>query len=127
MEFALVVFAVLTFIAFRQWLRHQRRVLIHKERLAAIEKGTALPEMPGEPEKGRLNVQRILLLSGLIWLAVGIGGMIAGSVILADPAIRAMPEALPPTAYLGGLIPILIGLAHLIVYFVDRSHREGNA
>jgi len=113
-----VVFA---FVAFRQWLRHQRWVLVHRERLAAIEKGIELPALLEEPHRGRLNVQRVLLLSGLIWLALGIGGMTVGAIVLPDPTMRALPDAPPVTAWLAGLIPTLVGVAHLIVYLVERG------
>jgi hypothetical protein len=120
MEVAAVAAAILVFVLFRQWLRHQRRVLIHKERLAAIEKGVDLPALPEEPDRGRINVQRILLLSGLVWMAIGIGALSVGKIILADPAIRTEPSAPPVNAYLAGVIPLLVGVAHLIVYAVDR-------
>ena len=41
--FPLIVASVLAFIGFRQWLRHQQRAMVHRERLAALEKGADLP------------------------------------------------------------------------------------
>ena len=41
MDPTIVIVAIIVFIAFRQWLRHQQRVMMHRERLAAIEKGMA--------------------------------------------------------------------------------------
>ncbi|MGH7487558.1 MAG: DUF6249 domain-containing protein, partial [bacterium] len=108
---------ILAFIGYRQWLREQRRRMIHRERLAALEKGIEPPAYPEDPPRNHLNTRRLLLLSGLIWLAVGISLMIAGSIILADPVIRAIPDSPPPTLYWLGLLPAFIGLAHLIVYF----------
>src|SRR3954447_24942283 len=35
MEIAAVVMALLAFAGYREWLRHQRRILIHRERLTA--------------------------------------------------------------------------------------------
>jgi len=125
LEAPLVAAVILAFIGFRQWLRHQRRVLIHKERLAAIEKGADLPDFPAEPERGRFNVQRILLLSGLVWMAVGIGVLTVGGIVLSDPKVQSLPDAPPPSAYLGGVIPLLVGVAHLIVYAVDRRSDKG--
>ena len=69
MEVALVIVAVIAYLGFREWLRHQRRALIHKERLAAVEKGVELPPLEHEVHRRALNVQRILLLAGLIWIA----------------------------------------------------------
>src|SRR5260370_16367425 len=48
MEVAIVIVAVIAYMGFRQWLRYQRRVMIHRERLAAVVKGLDLP--PLEPE-----------------------------------------------------------------------------
>jgi hypothetical protein len=113
---SLVIGFILAFVGYRQWLREQRRRMIHQERIAAIEKGVEPPPYPEDPPRERVNTRRILLLSGLIWLAVGITSMIAGSIILLDPVVRAMQDALPPTMYWLGLVPAAVGLAHLIVY-----------
>ena len=72
MEFAAVAIAVVAYAGYREWLRHQRRTLIHRERLAAIEKGIALPPLEQEEKRRSWNVQRTLLLAGLIWLSLGI-------------------------------------------------------
>jgi hypothetical protein len=112
------VFAiVLAFVGFRQWLRHQQRVMVHRERLVALEKGAELPPWP-EPHRPGLGTPGLLLLSGMIWLALGIGGMIAAYVIVPSLTI---PDAPPPTIWLAGLVPVLVGVAHLVVY---RFHRR---
>ena len=65
--------AVLTaYAAFQQFLRHQRRMMIHRERLAALEKGIELPPLEQEILRGRWNVQRILLFAGLVWISLGV-------------------------------------------------------
>ena len=43
MEVAIVTIAVIAFIAFRLWLVHARRLMAHRERLAALEKGVPVP------------------------------------------------------------------------------------
>ena len=48
MEIAAVSIALVGYAAYREWLRHQRRALIHHERLAAIEKGLNLPPLEQE-------------------------------------------------------------------------------
>ena len=116
MEAVLLIGFALAFIGYRQWLREQRRRMIHRERIVAIEKGVEPPPYPEDPPRERVNTRRILLLSGLIWLAVGITSMIAGSIILPDPVVRAMQDAPPPSMYWLGLVPAAVGLAHLIVY-----------
>src|SRR5690349_24673604 len=80
--FPLFVAAVLAFVGFRQWLRHQQRVMVHRERLTALEKGADLPAWPDDtkPSVGHgigISFDHVLLLSGLIWLALGLGGMLA--------------------------------------------------
>ena len=50
---AAAVFAILLgFVGFRQWLRHQQRAWVHRERLAALEKGVELPPWPVTPREG---------------------------------------------------------------------------
>ncbi len=45
MEVTLIVIALIAYLGFRQWLRQHRRSMIHRERLAAIEKGIELPPL----------------------------------------------------------------------------------
>lgn len=119
MEMALVIAAVLAFIAFKHWLRHQTRVMIHRERLAAIEKGLDLPQLPGEPAAGRINVRRILLLSGLIWMALGIGAFAVLYALSGSP----MPDGvvLPRGMAMSGIVPLLLGVAFLIAWAAERK------
>jgi hypothetical protein len=121
-EFApvLIFGFVLAFIGYRQWLREQRRRMVHRERLAALEKGIELPAYPDEPVRNGVNTKRVLFLSAWIWLAVGVGSMIAGRIVLADPVVRAMQDVPPPTMYWMGLVPALVGLAHLVAYLREK-------
>ena len=59
----------------------------------------------------------LLLLSGLLNLSVGIGGMIAAYVIVPQLTV---PNPPPPSIWLVGLIPVLFGIAHLVVYRLYR-------
>ena len=119
--FPLFVASVLAFVGFRQWLRHQQRAMVHRERLAALEKGADLPAWPDEsPSRFDFGLDSILLLSGLIWLAVGLGGMFAAWIIVSHPMVQRIPDAVPPSIALIGVPVALIGLAHLIVYGVRR-------
>jgi hypothetical protein len=86
--------------------------LYHQERMAAIEKGVELPPLPeamltddGRPF--RPYHPRRHLLRGLAWLFVGLGGGVA------TWATAGLDWAL------FGLVPVGIGLAHLIYYFVE--------
>jgi hypothetical protein len=60
------------YAAFQQFLRHQRRAMIHRERLAALERGVELPPLEQEILRRRWNVQRILLFAGLVWISLGV-------------------------------------------------------
>jgi hypothetical protein len=137
----IVLVAIIAYIGFMQWLHYQRRVMVHRERLAAIEKGASLPA-DAEPQRGwlatlawppetpaaadelrrrRWNVQRLLLLAGLVWLSIGISAFVVISAILAANS----PAAdVPRGIQWIGLAPATIGLSHLIVYAVGRSREK---
>jgi hypothetical protein len=115
METAIVVVALIVFVAFRQYLAHHRRIMIHRERVAAIEKGVALPPVEQEVRRSNINVQRILLLSGLIWISLGI----AAFVTLAT--VTTSKEELPHGIQYVAIAPVGIGIAHLIVLLVGKN------
>jgi hypothetical protein len=119
--FPCLVASVLAFIGFRQWLRHQQRAMVHRERLAALDKGAELPAWPAETATTFMSMETVLLLLGLIWLALGLGGMIAAFAIVPQLTI---PDAPPPTIALIGLPAALVGVAHLIVYRVQRNKNK---
>jgi hypothetical protein len=70
--FVAAITVLTAYAAFQQQLRHQRRMMIHRERLAALEKGVELPPLEQEIQRSRWNVQRILLFAGLIWISLGV-------------------------------------------------------
>ena len=111
---------ILAFVGFGMWLRQQRRLLIHRERIAAIEKGLE-PLPPVELELHRIawNVQKLLLLAGLIWISIGVGFFLVFSTMLSHPseATRDVPYGIQ---YVGvGMIGI--GLSHLVAMAVGRN------
>lgn len=116
---ALVFIALIGFAAFQQYLRHHRRIMIHRERLAAVEKGVDLPPLEQEVQRSSWNVSRILLFAGLTWISVGIGAFVVLSALLAHPSPQTaeIPEGLQWI----GIGPIGIGLSHLIVYAVGKK------
>ena len=114
MEVALVIVAVIAYLGFREWLRHQRRALIHQERLAAVEKGVEVPPLEHEVHRRAWNVQRILLLAGLIWMSLGVAAYVTLSALIASPANAKLE--IPPGIQWIGLAPAAIGLSHLVVY-----------
>src|SRR3954469_7452079 len=94
MEVSIVFVALIGYLAFREWLRHQRRNLIYRERLAAIEKGVELPPLEQEGRRRAFNVQRILLLAGLIWISLGATAFVTLTALLnyASDATREIPH-----------------------------------
>jgi hypothetical protein len=82
--------------------------LHHRERLAAIDKGMEIPPLPAELFDGgqRARGPGNFLLRGLIWCAVGIGVLIG---------VREMEQDVARL----GIIPLLVGAAYLIYYFVE--------
>lgn len=119
--FAASLAVIFGFLGFGMWLRQQRRVMIHRERLAAIEKGLE-PVQPVEQEAGRItfNIQRLLLLAGLIWISVGIGFYMVFAAIVANPNPLSS-QGVPYGIQYAGFGMIGIGLSHLIAYFAGRN------
>jgi hypothetical protein len=108
--FGIGLAGVVIYLGYRR--KKELFVLYHQERMAALEKGVELPPLPdallsddGKPL--RPYHPRRHLLKGLTWLFIGLG----------------LGVALGPTAgwdiSLFALIPLGIGLAHLIYYFVE--------
>ena len=52
--------------------RYKRQELLHRERMAALEKGVPVPDQPSETPRAPWS-PRIYLLRGLVWLFSGIG------------------------------------------------------
>jgi len=77
----------------------------HKERMAAIEKGQDLPPEPPAPEQ--VPEHSRYLLRGLIWLGVGLAVTFGGRTWLDHPLGGA------------GWVPVAVGAAYLIFYFVE--------
>ena len=119
MEVALVIVAVIAYLGFHEWLRHQRRSLIHRERLAAIEKGVEVPPLEHEAQRRAWNVQRILLLAGLVWISLGVAAYVTLSALIASPANAKLE--IPTGIQWIGLAPAAIGLSHLFVYLAGKK------
>ena len=122
MEIAAVAIALVGYAGYREWLRHQKRTLIHRERLAAIEKGVDLPPLEQEQKRSSWNVQRTLLLAGLIWLSLGICAYVTLSVMIGSPANAKLE--IPPGMQWIGLGPAAIGVSHLLVYLAGKRKEQ---
>jgi hypothetical protein len=130
----LIVVALIAFAAFNLWLRQQRRQMIHRERLAALEKGIELPAIPSDARPVAWNVQAILLLAGLCWVAVGLATFVVLSELISNaPPLPSADstvsfDRVPPSSFIPkglqslGVLPLGIGIAHLIVYLSMRRN-----
>lgn len=115
------------------WARHLRekkrvaeREMIHRERMAALEKGVALPELPeglrgeGEaPGNGRAWVSQAALLAGLTLLFGGMGLVAAFFLVPDTPASDGLHSLAPV-----GLMPAFAGVGLLLFYVLDRRARR---
>jgi len=119
---ALMMIAILAFLGFAMWLRQQRRMMIHRERIAALEKGVELPPVELEVHRTSWNVQRLLLLAGFVWISIGTGFYLVFSEMLRNPteATRDVPHGIQFVGY--GLIGV--GISHLIAYAVGLLRKE---
>jgi hypothetical protein len=122
MEIAMVSVAVIGYLAFRQWLQFNRRRMIHRERLASIERGVDLPPLDQEVRRSRWNVQQVLLLAGLVWVSLGVGAFVTLSALLAHPT--PVTEGIPQGLQWIGLAPLCIGVSHLVVYLIGRRREQ---
>ena len=84
----------------------------HRERMAAIERGTDIPALPESFYNPQRNRRSRHLLTGMIWFFIGIAIFIALGAIAGDD-VRNL-----------GLIPAGIGLAFLLYYFIEGRHEE---
>lgn len=108
------VTAVIVWITLNYRKRRRLMELHHTERMAAIERGMELPPLPLELIDGRSpKKRRTSLLPGLVWFFIGLA-VVIGSQSMHD---EDMPVLL-------GLIPLGIGLAYLIYYFVEGRRLE---
>ena len=98
------------------------RAMLHAERLAAIEKGIALPEEPrkageaGGKQPGTAGGKESpthALGMGLFWLFVGIGFILSMRVVY--------PES---TRWGWGIIVVALGLAYLVGYWLVRGKAD---
>jgi hypothetical protein len=74
---AAIAAAVFGYYYLKYLERRRRLEIIHRERLAAMEKGIPLPELPIDPPQvKRPPDPRAILLHGIVWTALGGGAMI---------------------------------------------------
>jgi len=100
---------------FKHRERHRRLEILHQERLAAMDKGIPLPELPIDPPPLRNPAsQHVPLILGIVLFAFGTGLMIALRVISVSKLSVLWPMPLPVA---------LMGLG-LLLYSVLTGNRE---
>jgi hypothetical protein len=111
------VAVLITWIALNYRKRRRLMELHHAERMAAIERGMDVPPLPIELINGAPGRRRrSSLLPGLVWFFIGLAlviGTLAGN--------RHGDDDIPLFV---ALIPLGVGLAYLIYYFVEGRHVE---
>ena len=111
-----IVMSLLVPIVFQVTDYRRRRDIVealHKERMASIERGIepkALPEELLNPFRRNRNPR--YLLTGMIWLFVGIGIFVFLGAV-ADEDVRWL-----------GLIPGGVGLAYLLYHLIEGRHEK---
>lgn len=101
-----------------QFLEKRRRLeILHAERVAAMEKGIPLPELPLEPRtarQARPPDPHALLIIGIVLAAFGVGSMIALSLVAHLRAAWPMP------------LPVaLIGVGLVLYYVLAAGAGQG--
>jgi hypothetical protein len=132
------------------YFRYRKQMLVHAERMAALDKGVPLPAQPNEPGPW---TPRVYLLRGLIWLLGGLGLIVflLGLALTTNESIplsqklweshrlreagatedqikqminsNEMRRHVPEGVSLIGLIPVGVGLAYLIFYIAESKQR----
>jgi hypothetical protein len=146
-----VVFPVFGLILAALLMRNRQQYLLHQERMAALEKGTAIPLGP-EPAPWS---PRAYLLRGLIWSFGGVALIVCllgiswssqrpPSAVDESYRARALSQNLdipldqarrvvekdqgrtgmPAGVALLGVVPLAVGLAYLVFYFTDDSRKQ---
>jgi hypothetical protein len=127
-----VIIVMTAYAGYQQWLRQQRRFMVHRERLAALEKGVELPPLEREVQRLGWNVQRLLLFGGLIWLSLGLSAYLVLSALVGETfhvnwgldrignRVWVPVQVRPGMEWVGAAL-FGIGVSHLIVYFVGRN------
>jgi len=149
--FFLLLFGLILTLALL-FLRNRKQHLLHSERMAAIEKGVALPAI----ELERPWSTRVYLLRGLIWSCSGAALFIcllalstahrplsatdqileasrishmagismeeAKQIVEKDAGVRR--DQAPASIALLGLLPLSVGLAYLVFYYTSERDRQ---
>ncbi len=129
------ILTLLAAVALAVWSRHLKeakkvalREMIHQERMAAMEKGVALPELPadaaggfGETAGGPAWVRAASLLAGLVLVLGGFGLTVAFLLIGPGTGVSDLGLLWPV-----GLVPAFTGCGLLLFVLVERLSGRGS-
>jgi hypothetical protein len=102
------------YLYFKHVERQRRLEIVHQERLAAMEKGIPLPELPLDPPRvPKPTDPRSPLIHGIVWLALGGGAMLA---------LRLIPELDATVLWPLPLPMVFLGIG-LLLFYVLASER----
>src|SRR5262245_1651042 len=102
----------IAYLYFKSAERKRKMELVHHERMAAMEKGIPIPEFPYDPPRvPRPPNARAPLLHGIVWIALGVGGM---------AALMIMPGAGGSSIWPVPFPLVLVGVGLIIYYLVSR-------
>ena len=112
---AAIAAGIVAYLYFKHLARQQRLEVVHKERLAAMEKGIPLPELPLDPTVvARPPDPREPLMHGIVWTALASGAVVT-LLLLWPEANNIMLWPLP--------LPLLFLGVGLILYYALASKR----
>ena len=133
--FLAAIVVMTAYAAFQQWLRQQRRLMIHRERLAALEKGVELPPVEQEVQRLNWNVQRVLLFAGLVWISLGLGTYLVLNALIGQTfQVRSGLDRIGNPVWVAvqirdgmqwiGVALFGVGLSHLVVYALGKKREQ---
>jgi hypothetical protein len=117
----MVMMVPIAIVAITSYFGHRRTEMVHRERMAAIEKGLLPPGTLGDAEKEVEEEEEAkpapnYLRRGLFWLCPG-GGMVAFSLLfLADVPLGVRLPILGVSMVCAG-----VGAAYLVIYLVENE------
>lgn len=100
--------------------KNKEREMIHRERMAALDKGLQPPvELGPSPFSRHPHGPRNYLLRGLVWLFVGLG-VLAPMFLFRGPLPLNVDPGLAVIPFLG-FVPAGVGVAYLIFYAIEDN------
>jgi hypothetical protein len=112
-------FSIFVFFGYFDYRSKKRRLeVLHQERMAAIEKGIPLPELPElepppRPAAPKGDYPNAALLTGIILLCAGVGGI--GGFILSPPLQKYFSLPLPL---------VLVGFGLVLYHYLTNKRAD---